>query len=456
MTRRELLGRTLMGAQVTLLAACGGDDEDEAEQPRAAPTAPQASVPKLSRESVVLTLAASRGGGPTFDAIRQWNEGNVPGVPDNVELQDAKLTYSTSGNLKTTQDALASALTARVSAGTIPDMMAFDWQIDFPWLFKINLLQPLDRLMQQDDRQPAEQFFPQAAQLVRYQGQTMALPTRVTAGVVRYLPDMFSSANVAVPHAGWTRDDFVTAAKQLTQDTNGDGAVDQWGFAVSHYYPDWLPFVLHETGKDVIDLETGAVHLADPAALRGLQVWDELGRVHGILPYGQEILANKPRIRGPYRPSRTGILFQTAFETSQTDGRNLAAIPTGVMEGTPLILFDIVAIPAVARDVDLSYEALVPLALHSGERSKLPTVKASLQHIMTPGSRDHINLLFHEQDREIILNILETAQPSYLASSNAMNSWLFANLTLPLARGEIGVEQAAQQAQNWLESYLNE
>ena len=75
---------------------------------------------------------------------------------------------------------------------------------------------------------------------------------------------------------------------------------------------------------------------------------------------------------------------------------------------------------------------------------------------MTPGSRDHINLLFLEQDREIILNILNMAQPSYLASSNAMNSWLFANLTLPLARGEIGVEQAAQQAQNWLKSYLNE
>ena len=83
----------------------------------------------------------------------------------------------------------------------------------------------------------------------------------------------------------------------------------------------------------MIDLETGAVHLADPAALRGLQVWDELGRVHGIMPHGQEFQANQPRIRGPYRPSRTGILFQTAFETSQTDGRNLAAIPNGTNGG---------------------------------------------------------------------------------------------------------------------------
>ena len=139
-----------MGAQVTLLAACGGDDEDEAQEPRAAPTAPQASVSKLSREAVVLTLATSRGGGPMRDAIRQANEGEIPGVPDSVELQDAGLTFSTSGNLEASQDALASALTASISAGTGPDMMAFDWQIDFPWLFKSNLLQPLDRFTQND------------------------------------------------------------------------------------------------------------------------------------------------------------------------------------------------------------------------------------------------------------------------------------------------------------------
>ena len=57
-SRRELLGRTVLGVQILLLAACGGDDEDEAEQPRAAPTAPQASVPKLAREPVTLRLAS--------------------------------------------------------------------------------------------------------------------------------------------------------------------------------------------------------------------------------------------------------------------------------------------------------------------------------------------------------------------------------------------------------------
>ena len=38
-SRRELLGRTVLGVQILLLAACGGDDDDneEAEAPRAAP-----------------------------------------------------------------------------------------------------------------------------------------------------------------------------------------------------------------------------------------------------------------------------------------------------------------------------------------------------------------------------------------------------------------------------------
>lgn len=456
LTRREWLGRMLLGAQLLLLAACGGDDEDDDQEARAAPTAPQGSVPQPSREKEIVTLAMFRRQGPMLGAIRQLNEGRVAGVPANIELQEAKLTFSSTGNLEATQDAVAAALSASVSAGTVPDLMVFAWLADFPWLFKSNLLQPLDRFIQNDANQPLEQFFPQSVKLVRYHGKTMALPTRVTAGVAQYLPDFFSQANVAPPQLGWTRDDFVAAAKQLTQDTNGDGTVDQWGFGISHFYPDWLPFVLQETGKDIVDLETGAVHFTDPAALRGLNFWDELGREHKIMPYGQVISSHPPGIRRPYRASRTGILFQTAFEISSTGDREVASIPAGPMVGTPLMLFDVTAIPAGARDLDLSYQVLAPLALHFGERSRLPTVKSSLKYISTPGSRDHLDLLFLEHQREVILDILSTAHPSYLASSNAINSWLLKNLTLPLARGEVGVEQAAQQAQNWLQSYISE
>ena len=37
-----------------------------------------------------------------------------------------------------------------------------------------------------------------------------------------------------------------------------------------------------------------------------------------------------------------------------------------------------------------------------------------------------------------------------------MTIQLFEKLTLPLARGEMGLMQAVQEAQNWLEFYLNQ
>ena len=42
-----------------------------------------------------------------LEAIRQLNEGRVADAPANIELQDAELTFSSTGNLEATQDAVA-------------------------------------------------------------------------------------------------------------------------------------------------------------------------------------------------------------------------------------------------------------------------------------------------------------------------------------------------------------
>lgn len=48
-----------------------------------------------------------------------------------------------------------------------------------------------------------------------------------------YRPALFEEAGVTPPAPGeaWTWDEFVDAAQKLTQDKDGDGDVDQWGFA---------------------------------------------------------------------------------------------------------------------------------------------------------------------------------------------------------------------------------
>ena len=132
-----------------------------------------------------------------------------------------------------------------------------------------------------------------------------------------------------------------------------------------------------------------------------------------------------------------------------------APLPAGPRDVTPLSVSQAVAIPAVARDAALSYEVLMPFALHLGEHLLMPPVIAGQQYIEKP-TTDYLELMLPPQDRELVFHLLDTARASPLASSLVMTIRLFERLTLPLARGEVDVVQAAQHGQDWLEFYLNQ
>lgn len=459
LTRRTLLSRALLGAQVLLLAACGGDDEDDREPPRAAPTAPQAAVPKVAREPVTLRLVAmlDRYTNAVGDAIERWNEGAVPNAPADVQLQRVRVNVTSSREplalIEQAQASLSGFLTEQNAAGTPPDLLMGSIFFDIPWVLRSGLVQPLDRFLQQDRSKPVEKFLPASLELVRYRSQTMALPIALEAGVARYNHSQFAKAGIALPEKGWTREEFVSAAQRLTEDSDNDGNVDAWGFNPSRFFVNWLPFVLQELDKDVVDPDTGAVRLTDPAALRGLQFWDELGRVHGIMPHGRTVSADF--FDADFTTLLAGILlFRYIPPSSMLAGRQ-TLLPTGPRDVTPLSVSAVAAIPTVARDASLSYEVLRSFALHLGERLLLPPVIAGQKHIESPSS-GYLDLMLPPEDRELVFHLLDTARPSTLASSMEMTLKLFERLTLPLARGELDVVQAAQHGQDWLESTLSQ
>ena len=464
MTRREILGGALLGAQVVLLAACGGDDDEDADQPRAAPDAPQASapeasMPKVARTPVTLRLAATLDGygTPFDDAIERWNAGAVPGAPEDVQLERVRVNIARPRDplelIKGAQVALSAFLSEQDSAGTPPDLLLVSIFFDIPWVLRSGLVQPLDRYLQQDRSEPSEEFLPPALELVRYQSQTMALPIALEAGVARYKPKQFADAGLPSPEKGWTREAFVAASQELTEDTDSDGTVDKWGFNPNKYFVSWLPFVLQELDKDVFDPNTGAVRLTDPAALRGLQFWDELGRVHGIMPHGATVTADQFDVDFTFLLN--GILFYRYVPPSNMLAGQQAPLPAGPRDVTPLSVSRAVAIPSVAPDPALSYEVLKPFALDLGSRLLMPPVIAGQQHIEKP-STGYLELMLPPEDRGLVFHLLDTARPSQLASSFSMAIELFERLTLPLAHGEMDVVQAAQRGQDWLVSQLGE
>ncbi len=106
-----------------------------------------------------------------------------------------------------------------------------------------------------------------------YQGDTLyGLPWIAQPVVVYFNKDMFDAAGLEYPTVDWTWDDFIADATALTQDTDGDGAIDQWGTASVGSWPPPQMFIW-QAGGDVIseDLTTSAID--SPEAVAGLDFY---------------------------------------------------------------------------------------------------------------------------------------------------------------------------------------
>ena len=60
-------------------------------------------------------------------------------------------------------------------------------------------------------------------------GHQFAVPKYQGALGLYYNKDLFDELDMSYPDGTWTHDDYLTAMRQLTRDTDADGAIDQWG-----------------------------------------------------------------------------------------------------------------------------------------------------------------------------------------------------------------------------------
>ena len=440
MTRRQLLSTVLVGAQVLLLS-CGDDSESPSQSE---PQSRQGSVAVPVEETRNLTLAVLDNPlaiTPGQRAIDAWTQGNISGAPQGTALQLIKVPRP---------GGIGEFLGSQAASGVPLDLIWLPHRENIPGLFKSGLLAPLDRWLEVDQSAPLEAFVEEARRLVRLRAQTFALPLAIAPVVLAHNSSRFESANLAAPTSDWSWLDFIEAGKSLTEDINGDGSPDRWGFMAPGHFPEWLVFLQQE---DVIvaDLDSGQIGMDGPASIRALTAWDELGRVHGILPYGPNTTV--ARLQGLNDFLQRGMQFTYSFNLMPQRWRHVAPLPTGARSSAPLALAEALAVPAAAQGEDV-YEALVPLAHWIGERRAMPATTAGWQYISRP-DRDHFDLVFPEATQETLLQALHNAKASHVASSPELSQGLFNIVTYRLARDEVSIEQAIEQAQNWLQSYVN-
>lgn len=114
-------------------------------------------------------------------------------------------------------------------------------------------------------------YYPGILAVNQYEGDTYGLPWIAQPVVVYYNRGLFDAAEMDYPQEGWTWDDFTAAAMALTQDTDGDGEVDQWGFINNGWPPPYI--FIWQAGAELISSDFTSVPIDTPEFVEGFEFY---------------------------------------------------------------------------------------------------------------------------------------------------------------------------------------
>lgn len=117
-------------------------------------------------------------------------------------------------------------------------------------------------------------------------GQQYLLPKDYSTLAVYYNKKIFDKANVPYPQEGWTWDDLLKTAQQLTQDEDGDGNPEVWGIQLPATWTTGFEYWVAAAGGRLIS-EDGKSYLGqmDSAeVIRAVQFYADLYNKHKVAP----------------------------------------------------------------------------------------------------------------------------------------------------------------------------
>ena len=223
----------------------------------------QAQAPASSNEPV--TISMMMWGDPA--ELEVWNQivadfhQAKPNISVKVEVSD--------------WDSYWTKLKTLLSADTPPDVFAMDAPLYLDYQSRGVLLNLQPYLDQNPDM--LKGVYPQTLEAYNTADGMYGLPRDFQTIVLFYNKDMFDAAGVAYPTADWTYDDLRNAAKQLTQDSNSDGKIDQYGF----YSDLWdMELIWSEAiwayGGDIINADHTKTLIGEPKAREAWQLFHDM------------------------------------------------------------------------------------------------------------------------------------------------------------------------------------
>ncbi|MBX3013744.1 MAG: sugar ABC transporter substrate-binding protein [Caldilineaceae bacterium] len=175
-------------------------------------------------------------------------------------------------------------LAADFAAGTPPDLFLINYRHLGRFLAS-GAVEPLTAYLEASTLIKTSDYYAQALAAFQWAGEQFCMPQNMSSPVIYYNKALFDAAGVAYPSDSWDWDEFVATAQALTQDEDGDGIVDVYGYGTEATLVRLAPFIWMN-GGDLVDDPAAPTKLAldTPASKAALTWFVELQTVHQVTP----------------------------------------------------------------------------------------------------------------------------------------------------------------------------
>ena len=172
-------------------------------------------------------------------------------------------------------------------------------------------------------------YFPAAFDTLKSsEGKTYAFPYAVVNCIFYYNIRLFDEAGLDYPDENWTWDDVLAAAETLTQDTDGDGDTDQWGYWVKGRYAQNYGFV-YNNGSQILSDDDKSAEMTTGS---GKDAWDYLTGI--VLAGYSPTAAQMQGVSKPFTTGQIGMVSEgswriSSYRSALEDPFGIALIPRG-------------------------------------------------------------------------------------------------------------------------------
>lgn len=272
-SRRDFLKLTGIGSAAALLAACGAPAPGPASgaSGAAATGVPLGAAPAADTKA---TITIFDFGGDADKKIYADAHARFKKRYPNVTIVDNFVPV-------TTWSEYSNKVATQVAGGQTIDIINIAIE-GSRLMVKKNLLLPLDEYIAQDagGKELISDVAPPLIDAFKIDGKTWQIPHSWNNMVIYYNTKIFKDAKIDPPKEGWTWDDFLTIAKQLTK---GSGANKVYGFGIAYFNFGLTPWLLTNSTYQLTP-DWSDSNLNDPKVTEAVQFVRDLVQVHKVSP----------------------------------------------------------------------------------------------------------------------------------------------------------------------------